>query len=181
MYIQQVRRETLRPTPLFADESGGVLLQPQVTGDIGSYTWTPATGLSADNIDDPFATPAASTVYTLSVVSTAGCKASGEITVKVYTDIRIPNAFTPNGDGHNDVFYVMGGPTGSLIKDFSVYDRWGLRVFQVHDVASGDPAFGWNGTYKGNEVPPGTYVYVLTMSLAGGTAEIYKGTVILIR
>ena len=169
------------PGQVFADESGGVLLQPQVTGDIGSYTWTPATGLSADNIDDPFATPAASTVYTLSVVSTAGCKASGEITVKVYTDIRIPNGFTPNGDGHNDVFYVMGGPTGSLIKDFSVYDRWGLRVFQVHDVASGDPAFGWNGTYKGNEVPPGTYVYVLTMSLAGGTAETYKGTVILIR
>jgi len=171
----------IAPNQVFADQSGGVVLQPMVSGDIVRYTWTPATGLSADNIADPFATPAATQVYMLSVVSSAGCVASGPITVKLYTAIRIPNAFTPNGDGHNDIFYVMGGLPGSQIKDFSVFDRWGQRIFQVQGVAPGDPEFGWNGSYKGSPAPTGAYIYSVVLTLAGGGEQVYKGTVLLVR
>jgi gliding motility-associated-like protein len=178
---------TVNPTPViapdqvFEDESGGVVLQPKVSGDIVSYSWMPATDLSADNIADPLATPAASLVYTLTVVSAAGCVASGPIAVKVFSDIRIPNAFTPNGDGHNDVFYVMGGLPGSLIKDFSIFDRWGQRVFRVQGVASGDPGYGWDGRCNGTAAPQGIYVYIVAMSLAGGSEKVYRGTVVLVR
>ncbi|HXB07223.1 MAG TPA: gliding motility-associated C-terminal domain-containing protein, partial [Puia sp.] len=127
-----------------------------------------------------FAAPAASQVYSLSVVSTAGCAASGPITVKVYSAVRIPNAFTPNGDGRNDVFYVMGGLPGSQVKDFSIFDRWGQRIFRVQGVASGDPAFGWNGRINGAVAPGGAYIYIVTMSSAGGAVEVYKGTVVLV-
>jgi gliding motility-associated-like protein len=172
----------IMPDQVFADQNGaGVTVEPKVTGDIASYEWTPATGLSADNIADPIATPAATTVYTLSVVSTDGCKASGEITVKVFTEVRIPNAFTPNGDGHNDIFYVLGGPEGSAIKDFSVFDRWGQRVFRVEGAAPGDPTYGWNGTIKGSPAPAGAYVYILALAIGGGPEQVYKGTVMLIR
>jgi gliding motility-associated-like protein len=178
---------TVNPTPVippnqvFADQSGGVVLTPQVSGDVIGYSWSPATGLSADTIADPLATPAASTVYTLSVVAADGCEASGEIKVNVYRVISIPNAFTPNGDGKNDIFYVLGGMAGSQIKDFSVFDRWGQRVFRVEGVLPGDPANGWNGTYGGAPAPAGVYVYIVAIALAGGERQVYKGTVMLVR
>jgi gliding motility-associated-like protein len=178
---------TVNPTPVippdqvFADQSGGVVLTPQVSGDVIGYSWSPATGLSADTIADPLATPAASTVYTLSVVAADGCEASGEIKVNVYRTISIPNAFTPNGDGKNDIFYVLGGMAGSQIKDFSVFDRWGQRVFRAEGVLPGDPANGWNGTYGGAPAPAGVYVYIVTIALAGGERQVYKGTVMLVR
>lgn len=175
------------PTPVidagqvFTSTGTGVVLDAPVSGDIVQYTWAPATGLSATDIANPVADPARSLVYTLTVVSDKGCTASGEVTVKVYSDIRLPNAFTPNGDGRNDKFYVLGGPQGSMIKDFAVFDRWGTAVFQVHDVAPGDAAYGWDGTYKGGPATAGTYAYVLVVTLAGGKQQVFKGVVMLLR
>jgi gliding motility-associated-like protein len=103
------------------------------------------------------------------------------ITVKIFTQLRIPNAFTPNGDGKNDVFYIMGGPPGSIIRDFAIFNRWGQRIFQVHDVAPGDPNYGWKGDYRGALCPPGTYVYMVRMVFSDGKSQVINGTVILVR
>ncbi len=147
------------PGQVFAVPGGqSITLDPVISGDIASYLWSPATGLSDDTIRDPVVRPLLTTVYTLEVVSTEGCKASGTITVKPYTGIRLPGAFTPNGDGHNDVFYVLGGPPGSLIRDFAVFDRWGQRVFEVQNAPPGDTAFGWNGLIRGQPAASGAYV-----------------------
>ncbi len=127
------------------------------------------------------ADPTSTTVYTLKVTTAKGCEASGEITVKVFKQLRIPNAFTPNGDGRNDVFYVLGGPIGSVIGDFSIFNRWGQMVFHVHGVAPGDPAYGWNGYCQGAAAPAGAYVYVIEMQLAGSESQVLKGTVMLVR
>jgi gliding motility-associated-like protein len=156
-------------------------LDPDITGDIASYAWTPGTGLSDSTIRNPIASPPATTAYTLKVVSTHGCVGSGTIVVDVYTPLSIPNAFTPNGDGRNDVLYILGGPQGSRIKEFAVFNRYGQRVFQVHDAVPGDPQFGWNGTYNGKPVPAGTYVYLAMLELTGGQQQSYKGTVMVIR
>ena len=156
-------------------------LDPAITGDIAGYLWSPGTGLSDSTIRDPVADPSSTTNYTLEVVSTAGCKASGTIIVDVYTPLSIPNAFTPNGDGRNDVFYILGGPEGSAIRDFAIFNRWGSRVFQVHDGTPGDPRFGWNGYLGGHPAPAGAYVYIVDLSLPNGKEQVYKGTVILIR
>jgi gliding motility-associated-like protein len=158
-----------------------VTLDPVVTGDIVSYAWTPGKGLSDSTIVNPVAGPVLTTEYTLTVVSQGGCTASGEITVDVYTPLSIPGAFTPNGDGRNDVLYVLGGPAGSQVREFNVYDRWGQSVFRVHDVAPGDRQYGWNGAIGGRPAPPGTYVYIVVLSLAGGQQQVYKGAVELIR
>jgi len=95
--------------------------------------------------------------------------------------LSIPNAFTPNGDGHNDLFYVLGSPTGSLVQDFAVFNRTGMEVFHVHDAAPGDPTFAWDGRFHGSPVQAGTYVYMVVMQFAGGGRQLYKGTVIVIR
>jgi gliding motility-associated-like protein len=156
-------------------------LNPTVSGDIVSYNWSPGAGLSDSTIADPVADPRYSITYNLQVVAAGGCKAGGEITVDVYTPLILPNAFTPNGDGRNDVFYVLGGPEGSVIKGFNIYDRWGQEVFRAHDGMPGDPAFGWDGRYGGKPAPSGVYVYEVVMSRPGGKVQVYKGTVVLVR
>jgi gliding motility-associated-like protein len=158
-----------------------ITLSPQVTGDINTYSWTPGLGLSDSTILDPVASPVRTTLYTLTVTTAEGCTASGSVKVGVFGALRIPNAFTPNGDGRNDIFYVLGGPAGSSIMDLSVYNRWGQKIFQVHDVLPADPAFGWNGTYNGSPSPSGAYVYSLTIRFADGTQQQLQGTVILVR
>jgi gliding motility-associated-like protein len=157
------------------------LLDLPVTGDIVSYTWQPGVWLSDSTVVNPMATPLATTDYTLTVVSPQGCVASDSILLKVFSKLAIPAAFSPNADGHNDIFYVIGGPIGSKIGDFAVYDRWGQAVFAVHGVAPDDPAYGWNGNINGRPAPTGTYVYALRMVFADGTQEVVKGTVILVR
>jgi gliding motility-associated-like protein len=106
---------------------------------------------------------------------------SGQLIVKIFSSLTIPGAFSPNGDGHNDIFYVIGGPIGSEVKEFAVFDRWGQRVFQAHDTAPDDPAFGWSGNIGGQPAPMGAYVYEIVIGLADGTQKLYRGTVMLVR
>ena len=156
-------------------------LDPIVTGTILSWLWIPGAGLSDSTIPNPVAAPLTTTDYKLKIV-TAGCGAdSGYILVDVYTPLNIPNAFTPNGDGHNDILYVLGGPLGSQIEDFSVFNRWGATVFNAHGATPGDPSAGWNGYLHGQPAPPDTYVYQVVMRFSDGSHQVYKGTVILVR
>jgi gliding motility-associated-like protein len=156
-------------------------LNPAVSGDIISYDWTPGAGLSDSTIVDPVADPLYTTTYLLEVTAWGGCKASGEITVDIYTPLSIPNAFTPNGDGRNDVLYVLGGPEGSRIKDFTIFDRWGQAVFRSEGGMPGDAGTGWDGRYRGMPAPAGVYVYEVVMGYANGKQQVYKGTVVLVR
>ena len=171
----------IEPNQVFTATTNGVTLMPTVSGNIITWSWSPGDGLSAVDIENPVANPQRTKNYMLTVVSSDGCIAKGEIMVKVYSDVHIPNAFTPNGDGKNDVFYVLSGPQGSTIKNFSIYDRWGERIFGVHDVLPGDISSGWNGTFNGMPEPGGTYVYMITLTLSGGAQQTYKGTIILLR
>ncbi|HVU57509.1 MAG TPA: gliding motility-associated C-terminal domain-containing protein [Puia sp.] len=156
-------------------------LEPVISGEVADYLWTPGTGLSDSTIRDPVADPSFTTDYTLKVTAPGGCTTKGVITVYVYTPLRIPNAFTPDGDGRNDRLYVLGGPEGSSIREMAVYDRWGARVFGVKDVMPGDRRYGWDGTIGGRPAPAGTYVYLVRMQFPGGSQQVYKGTVILLR
>lgn len=88
--------------------------------------------------------------------------------------IYIPNAFTPNGDGINDIFLVYGTAIASL--RLMVYNQWGALVFE-----SRDPKKGWDGTYKGNKAPGGAYTYVMEAIMIDGTRVVKNGTFALIR
>ena len=170
-----------RVAPLLLTKGQSILLDLPVSGSISTYDWSPSAGLSDVAIADPLATPLRSTNYRLDVVSTDGCSASGDIQVNVTSHIAVPGAFTPNNDGHNDIFYVIGGPVGSVVKDFAVFDRWDRCVFHVHGVAPDDPAFGWDGRIAGQTAPFGTYVYQILIGFADGTQQVLKGTVVLVR
>jgi PKD repeat protein len=96
-----------------------------------SFTWTPSYGLSCTNCTDVYAQPLETTIYHITYEDSAGCF-SKSVPITVFVDERytidVPTAFTPNGDGKNDVVYVKGWGIKNLLE-FSIYNRWGERVF----------------------------------------------------
>jgi len=92
-----------------------------------------------------------------------------------HKELLIPNAFTPNNDGRNDVFKVLNITDEKLI-DFKVFNRWGTILFRTTDANQ-----GWDGTNKGQPQPIGVYGYVIQIGYSDGYVETYKGTVTLIK
>lgn len=91
--------------------------------------------------------------------------------------LKIPNAFTPNGDGLNDVFKIVN-VSNERVVDFRVFNRWGTIVYRSTD---GDAAHGWDGNYKGQAQQTGVYGYLIRIAYPDGNIETYKGTVTLLR
>ena len=94
--------------------------------------------------------------------------------------VFVPTAFSPNGDQNNDLLLIHGQSTARVL-DFRVYDRWGSCLFEGLDLAPNDPAQGWAGRYKGQDVSPGVYVYVVDLEYADGTTEVRGGDVTVVR
>lgn len=146
--------------------------------------WTPAAPLDCADCLRPTATPTASTTFTVSIVSSDGCTAtdSVEIVVDVLRDVYFPTAFSPTGDGINDVFLPFGNTDRiSMIQDFSVFDRWGESVFTNTNFLPNDPANGWDGRLKGQPMNPAVFVYTATVLFTDGRVEVFKGDVVLTR
>jgi gliding motility-associated-like protein len=152
------------------------LLNGFVKGTAVNYSWSPNNTLNDLTLLEPNAFPLQETIYTLNAVSTVGCgNASDNVTVRVYKDVLMPNAFTPNKDGLNDVFHVLPLENYELMS-FNIYTRWGSRIFSTTNAN-----IGWDGTMKGVAQATGVYVYYLEMKSRSGKKITRKGTVLLIR
>lgn len=151
------------------------MLKAAVTGNIASFEWSPA-----DQLENPYSLTSSTLhltdniTYTLTVKSDKGCEASSQSLIKVGRLLRMPNAFSPNRDGVNDMFRIPVGVSLQL-DEFSIFDRWGMRVFSTHQISE-----GWNGTCNGNPVNAGTFVYYIKGSNEKGSV-LLTGTVLLIR
>jgi len=140
----------------------------------GTYpvTWTPALGLTIPPSDPlrPIAAPLVTTTYTLSAGS-GGCASSDQVTVTVRPAIRIPNAFTPNGDGRDDTWQI------EFIEQFpdntvNVFNRWGNKIFSATNYSRANE---WRGDINGQPAPVGTYYYVVVTK--GPLGKSYAGSI----
>ncbi|HTQ66225.1 MAG TPA: T9SS type B sorting domain-containing protein [Puia sp.] len=143
----------------------------------GQFNWWPPEGLSDPTIADPVLNTTMDNTYYVSMQNSFGCKLQDSIRVKYYTgpEIYVPNAFTPNGDGKNDIFRPI--PVGiSTMQYFKVFSRYGQLVFQTSK-----PFNGWDGNIGGKPAPEGTYVWEAAGVDYQGRTIAKKGTVILTR
>jgi gliding motility-associated-like protein len=158
-----------------------VVLLGTGSADVVAWSWTPAVYLSCVACAQPVCTPMRGETYTATVTADDGCQASDTVVVKLICEesrVRIPDAFTPNGDGHNDRFNILGiGEVDHLV----IYDRWGVKVFERNHFYTADPASGWDGTMGGQQEPSGVYAYFAQFSCPTGGAFARQGTVVLIR
>lgn len=151
---------------------------------IYNMMWTPSSTLSCNNCPDPVANPSVTTTYTLDYLYGNQCPDKRQITIERFsTEIVLPNIFSPNGDGANDVFFVQfPEKVTGIVKSMSIYDRWGNLVFLAKDKPGNSPADGWNGSFKSGEVVPGVYVYLIEVVIDGKVgSDTYYGNLTLIR
>lgn len=167
-----------RDTTIVADQP----LQLQAIASSGNqYRWSPGLGLSSTSILNPIVQlgdDVDSIIYRLRVSDLGGCYGEDDIKVRIYKgrpDILVPNAFTPNGDGTNDIFKpITIGIT--QLQYFRIYNRWGQLLYTTSEQGE-----GWDGSFKGLKQVSGTYVYMVQGTDFTGKTVFKKGTVVLIR
>jgi gliding motility-associated-like protein len=181
---------TVNVSPLFgstvtasADQTlvlPGTTVQLLATPATGvTYDWQPPGAVSDPTISNPTAVVQQTTTF-IATISDGICIRSIPVTVQVYEllcedpDIFVPNTFTPNGDGANDLLYVRGRHIARM--EFKVFDRWGELVFE-----STDPSNGWDGRFKGMPVDPAVFVYHLRAWCIDGQDYFTKGNVTVVR
>jgi len=96
-------------------------------------------------------------------------------------ELYIPNAFSPNADMENDVFYIMDGGDVLEIETLRIFDRWGTLVFQQDNFMSNDPKLGWDGSFQAKAAPPGVYLYQARVTFVNGKTKTLAGDVTLLR
>lgn len=145
-----------------------------------TYFWSENYFLSCQDCINPSAKPERDTNYRVTVTNEFGCKAIDNQVVKVIEDcngdaVFLPNTFTPNGDGQNDVLFVLG-PGVESVKEFRIFNRWGELVFETRDMS-----IGWDGTYKNEKLTPAVFVYYVDVQCIDGRRTMKKGNITLIR
>ena len=158
-----------------------VPLHATASNDVVNWKWAPPFYLSCSNCPDPVSTPQTSLIYTITVKNQYGCKATDSIAIKTLCEeshVSIPNGFTPNGDGVNDVFIIKGI---SIVKHLIIYNRWGQKVYERSNFIAGDRSLCWDGKLNGYPAAEGTYVYFAEMECPAGGQFTRKGTVTLLR
>ncbi len=111
----------------------------------------------------------------LIVIDEAGCIDTAYLIIPIFHGPLVPSAFSPNGDGNNDLLMILGGNFESV--DFKIYNNWGQLVFETTDPLSS----GWDGTFKGEPQPIGVFVYVAVVKRYDGEVVTLSGDVSLIR
>lgn len=127
--------------------------------------------------------PTLTTVYQVWVQNARGCTATDQVRIKVIDDlpVYVPNVFSPNGDGQNDVFMVFADSSLPRVATFRVFDRWGDMVHEAEDFPPNAPDFGWDGKLRGYEMDSAVFSYVIEVVLADGRREFVAGEVLLLR
>ncbi len=167
---------------VFADNTSiynGDSTQLHVTPSGYTYLWLP-NGIENNTSQNPIVYPTITTTYTVLLTSANGCVRTGNVTINVLEikcgepDIYLPNAFTPNKDGENDILFIRGNTIKEV--ELKIYDRWGEKVFETTK-----QVIGWDGTYKGKLVEPGVFVYYLKITCVDDQEYFKKGNITVIR
>jgi gliding motility-associated-like protein len=173
--VKRIPSIMLYPSDTTVNKGSQVQLQAIVNGAVSSYAWYPLNALTNAAGLSPVTVPLLdNSVFVFSIITTDNCTDSVTAFIKVQQKLFMPNAFTPNRDGKNDVFRIP--PNTSLnLKDFTIYNRWGGVVFMTTDVST-----GWDGTYKNLMQDAGTYIYVIRGTDTNGPVFV-KGWFVLVR
>jgi gliding motility-associated-like protein len=142
----------------------------------GTYTWTPDDFIECDNCPTTTSNSPEEIVYIVTFVDVNGCSATDSVRVFVnfIEAIGVADAFTPNGDGVNDVLNVMG--FGLEAITFSIFNKYGEKVFE-----SQTQLIGWDGTFRGRDQNPGVFTWVLEYQFVNGKTGVINGTTTLVR
>ncbi|MFK7807052.1 MAG: SBBP repeat-containing protein [Saprospiraceae bacterium] len=148
-------------------------------------SWSPIDRfLGCQNCPKPEVQPVQTIEHVFTAVDTiTGCVRSDSVILYVdkVREVYIPNAFSPNIDGMNDEFMIYAGPGVQQVNSFKIFDRWGEHIFEENNFQPNERTFGWDGTFKGQFMNNGVFVYVAEILFIDGEVLLYSGDVTLLR
>ena len=149
---------------------------------LDTVVWLPAEQMACQRCPENRVSPQENTRYEVQI-SVNGCRATAFADVLVDTNsaVYIPNAFSPNGDGANDVWVLYASRNVSRVRQLTVYSRWGEKVWESLNFPPNEPFYGWDGHFEGRPLNPAVFVYVAEVEYRDGRTEIIKGDVTLLR
>lgn len=176
------------PNIILKGNNAQLVMQPNAVYD--SIIWWPDSSVQCRNCDSNIASPIQTTMYHARVyysIKYKTCTAEDSILLKVddacvVDSFDLATAFTPNGDGRNDVFYLKAYSIRT-VNEMNIYNRWGNKVYGVSEVAANKKEFGWNGRMNnnGDDLPPGLYIYNISATCANRQKINFQGEINLLR
>ena len=152
---------------------------------ISEVYWTPAEVFSylGEPCLEVIISPLVTTAIQVMIVDSSGYIAEDELQLKVKKNrsVFIPNVFTPNEEGINDIFHIQGTKSVKKVSRFIILNRWGEIIFEHTNFDINDPTQGWDGTFKGDPLNSGVFVYLAEIEYIDGFVSTFKGDVTLIR
>ncbi|MGX5820413.1 PKD domain-containing protein [Chitinophaga lutea] len=151
--------------------------------DIVQWQWYPAQWLNCADCPAPVTTPKGDITYNITATNAHGCQTVAMLPVKLAcpgSTAFIPNSFSPNGDGQNDIFYVRGRGIAQ-VKSFRIFNRWGQLVFERGQCRTDDPGCGWDGKFNGQPLQPDVYIYFAELVCDTNEPMQMRGNVTLLR
>jgi gliding motility-associated-like protein len=152
-------------------------------GPITSWQWLPSLGLSCTNCPNPELTVHQDMSYVIRVVNGFGCRSTDTLHLTAFckdAQLFVANAFTPNGDGVNDLLYVQGSGI-ARIKHFRIFNRWGELVYEANNFVPNDTRYSWDGKVRGVAGPPDVYVYTAEAVCDNKAEFTFKGNVTVLK
>jgi gliding motility-associated-like protein len=152
-------------------------------GPITNWLWSPTTDLSCSTCSLPTATIKKDVCYAVTASNVYKCAGRDTICIKVFCEgsqVFIPNGFTPDGDGVNDILMVRGSGI-KTVKSFRIFNRWGQVVFERSNISPNDATQGWDGKINGKAAPPEVYVYTCEVTCDNDVYYTYKGNVAILK
>lgn len=159
------------------------LLTTITNGPVRTWAWTPIADLSCSNCAQPVSNIKKDITYVVKVTTPYGCSAQDTVNIKVFCEssqVFVPNAFTPDGDGVNDILMVRSKGV-MTVKFFRIFNRWGELIFEKSNFTPNDPQYGWDGRIRGVIGGPDVFVYTCEVMCENGTSFTYKGNVSIIK
>lgn len=161
-----------------------VQLNPQgLPSDISIISWTPVESFLNPNTTNPFIKPFEPVEVKLTITDSKGCTGSDVLFIDVDNNrnVYIPNAFSPDGDGINDIFRVGTGIGVVKINYIKIFDRWGELLYETKDIPAGEYSTGWDGRFKGQRLNPSVVVYMVEVKFLDNVTLLYRGDITIMR
>lgn len=180
IYVRPGSRPTASIEEVFVVPFGQSRILPLLTNGNAPLTiqWFPPDNLSCSNCDAPVFSGTEDQDFSIMVMDSSGCMTESRTSVRIdfLKKVFIPNAFTPNGDGINDLFFPEMAPGVRDILTLNIYNRWGGLIYSMPSGGT-----GWDGSVNGKMMEPGVFVYRCEVEFADGSRQQYSGDVTLIR
>ena len=148
-----------------------------------AISWSPTEGLECTDCPSTTLLPLNTDIYSITVVDSTGCVATDSVMVTVNKNrpIFIPNAFSPNFDGTNDIFTAYGNAAAQQIQIMRIFNRWGALMFEGENLPLNSNTIGWNGVFNNQDMQPGVYVYYIVVDFIDGVSVPFEGDITILR